>query len=531
MSRTNEKQVQQKQELFNKIWKIADELRGKVDGWDFKNYVLGLLFYRYISEDFSAYIEEDEIKHDQNFKYEHLSDSQISKDIIDELIKEKGYFIYPSQLFKNVLKNYNEETFNEDLSNAFKAIESSSYGKPSENNVRGLFNDIDLNSPKLGKTVIDRNKRIKRVLDVINNLALGDIKDSSIDIFGDAYEYLMGMYASQAGRSGGEYFTPQCVSELLVKLAIGNKKTINKIYDPTCGSGSLLLKATKVLNGIEVEEGFFGQEDNLTTYNLCRINMFLHGINYSKFNIAHDDTLLRPQHDSKKPFDIIVSNPPYSIEWEGCSNPTLINDERYRGPGVLAPKSYSDYAFILHMLHYLSSSGRAAIVCFPGIFYRKGAELKIRQYLVDNNYIDCLIQLPPNLFYGTNISVTIMILSKSKKDNSILFIDASNLYEKITNSNILTENNIDSIVSTYNARINVDNLAILVEYSKIIENNYDLTVSTYIKKKEDDETLDIESINNEIVKNINEINRLQKSINSSIYEINEIIKKRKGSEK
>ena len=277
-------------------------------------------------------------------------------------------------------------------------------------------------------------------------MKLGDYQENTIDAFGDAYEYLMGMYASNAGKSGGEYYTPQEVSELLTKLTLVGKTEVNKVYDPACGSGSLLLKFAKILGKNNVRNGFYGQEINITTYNLCRINMFLHDIDFDKFDIAHGDTLTDPAHWDDEPFEAIVSNPPYSIKWEGDNSQILINDSRFSPAGVLAPKSKADLAFIMHSLSWLASNGTAAIVCFPGVMYRSGAEQKIRKYLIDNNYIDCIIQLPDNLFYGTSIATCIMVLKKSKIDNKVLFIDASKEFVKVTNSNKMTEKHIDDIV-------------------------------------------------------------------------------------
>lgn len=515
----NDKSTQQKNELFNQIWKIADELRGQVDGWDFKQYILGFLFYRYISDDFAQYIDNIERQDNKDFQYKMLSDSEITDDHVDDIVKEKGYFIYPSQLLENILKNCDEKNLNEKLIQAFKSIEESANGKPSEENVKGLFSDIDLNSNKLGKTVIDRNKKIRLILERIKELKLGNFQDSSIDIFGDAYEFLMAMYASSAGKSGGEFFTPQEVSELLVRLAIGDKKEINKIYDPACGSGSLLLKASKFIEQRNILEGYFGQEINITTYNLCRINMFLHGINYGQFSIAHDNTLLSPHYYQKGSFDAIVSNPPYSIKWPGSDDPTLINDDRYCGPGVLAPKNNADYAFILHSLYLLSTQGKAAIVCFPGILYRKNAEEKIRKYLIDNNYIDLIIQLPANLFFGTSITTSIMVLSKSKKEAKTMFIDATNEFVKVTNSNKLSEENIEKILNTYNNRKEIQYFSKIVDNQEIANNNYDLSVSQYVEQKDNKEIIDIKVLNNEIDHISENINSLRQSISKIVKEI------------
>ena len=397
----------QRSELQSQIWKIANEVRGSVDGWDFKQYVLGTLFYRFISENFSNYIEGG----DESVNYAELDDKIITKEIIDDAIKTKGYFIYPSQLFSNIAKNANtNESLNTDLRAIFDAIENSASGYPSEKDIKGLFADFDTTSNRLGNTVKDKNARLAAVIKGIEGLDFGNFEDNQIDLFGDAYEYLISNYAANAGKSGGEFFTPQSVSKLIAKLATHGLTTINKIYDPAAGSGSLLLQAKKQFDNHVIQEGFFGQEINHTTYNLARMNMFLHNVNYDKFNIALGNTLTAPQFGDEKPFDAIVSNPPYSINWIGSDDPTLINDDRFAPAGVLAPKSKADFAFVLHCLSYLSGRGRAAIVCFPGIFYRGGAEQKIRKYLVDNNFVETVISLAPNLFYGTSIAVNILVL-------------------------------------------------------------------------------------------------------------------------
>ncbi|WP_456480051.1 type I restriction-modification system subunit M, partial [Nautilia sp.] len=424
---------EQREKLHNQIWKIANEVRGSVDGWDFKQYVLGTLFYRFISENFAKYMAGDE-----DIDYAALSDDVITLEIKEDAIKSKGYFIYPSQLFCNVVKNApNNPNLNTDLAKIFADIENSANGYQSEEDIKGLFADFDTTSNRLGKTVAEKNKRLTAVLQGVAGLDFGDFEDSKIDLFGDAYEFLISKYAANAGKSGGEFFTPQSVSKLISRLALYNQKEVNKIYDPACGSGSLLLQAKKQFDEHIIQEGFFGEEINHTTYNLARMNMFLHNINYDKFSIYHGDTLTNPAFLDERPFDAIVSNPPYSIKWIGSDDPTLINDERFAPAGVLPPKSKADFAFILHALNYLSPKGRAAIVTFPGIFYRSGAEKKIRQYLVENNYIETIIALPPNLFYGTSIAVNILILSKNKTDTKIQFIDASKFYKQQTNNNVL----------------------------------------------------------------------------------------------
>lgn len=493
------KKEQERDELHRAIWAIADELRGSVDGWDFKAYVLGMMFYRYISENLTNYINEGEWEAgDDGFDYTQLSDED-AEQARKDMINTKGFFIVPSELFCNVrARAGKDENLNMTLEAAFRHIEESAKGSPSEDNFAGLFDDLDVNSNKLGATVAKRNANLVKLMNGIADMKLGDYKDNSIDAFGDAYEYLMGMYASNAGKSGGEFFTPQEVSELLTRMAVAGKTEVNKVYDPACGSGSLLLKAAKILGKDNVRQGFFGQEINLTTYNLCRINMFLHDIDYDKFDIAHEDTLVNPQHWDDEPFEVIVSNPPYSIKWEGDDNPVLINDPRFSPAGVLAPKSKADLAFIMHSLAWLATNGTAAIVCFPGIMYRGGAEKKIRQYLIDNNFIDCIIQLPSNLFYGTSIATCIMALKKSKADNRTLFIDASAECIKVTNNNKLTEENIRHIVDEFVSRADVDHFARCVPYEEIAQNEYNLSVSTYVQPEDTREVIDIVKLNAEI---------------------------------
>ena len=512
----------ERDELHKAIWSIADDLRGSVDGWDFKQYILGIMFYRYISENISNYINEGERKAgDKNFDYATLSD-EVAESERQNLVKEKGFFILPSELFCNVCKKAkDDENLNETLEKIFNNIENSAKGAESEDDFSGLFDDIDVNSNKLGATVPKRNEKLVKILDGIAGINLGKYQDNSIDAFGDAYEFLMSMYASNAGKSGGEFYTPQEVSELLTRLAIVGKNSVNKVYDPACGSGSLLLKSAKILGKDNVRNGFYGQEINITTYNLCRINMFLHDIDYDKFNIACEDTLVSPQHWDDEPFEVIVSNPPYSIKWAGDDNAVLINDPRYSPAGVLAPKGNADYAFIMHSLSWLATNGTAAIVCFPGIFTRTNtkAEPKIRKYLVDNNFIDCIIQLPNNLFFGTDIATCVMVLKKNKKDNNTLFIDATKECIKVTNNNQLTEQNINNIIKIFESREDLEYIAKLVSSKEIAENDYNLSVSTYVEKEDTREKIDIVELNKEIDEIIAKEQELRDAINKIISEI------------
>ena len=514
------KKEQEREELHRAIWAIADDLRGAVDGWDFKSYVLGTMFYRYISENIASYINQGEIDAgNPDFRYEDMSDAE-AEQAREGLVQEKGFFILPSELFCNVrAKAVSDENLNETLETVFRHIEESAKGSSSEGQFAGLFDDYDVNSNKLGATVAKRNEKLVKLLNGVADMNLGDVKEHDIDAFGDAYEYLMTMYASNAGKSGGEFFTPADVSELLTRLGTVGKKEINKVYDPACGSGSLLLKAEKVLGRDAVRNGFFGQEINITTYNLCRINMFLHDIEFDKFDIACEDTLTNPQHWDDEPFELIVSNPPYSIKWAGDENPLLINDPRFAPAGVLAPKSKADLAFIMHSLAWLASNGTAAIVCFPGIMYRGGAEQKIRKYLVDNNFIDCIIQLPSNLFFGTSIATCIMVLKKGKTDNKVLFIDASSECVKVTNNNKLTPENINKIVDTFAQRAEESHFSHLAEYSEVQENDYNLSVSTYVEAKDTREKIDIVKLNAEIAQIVARENELRAAIDQIVAEI------------
>ena len=508
----------QRAELQSKIWKIANEVRGSVDGWDFKQYVLGTLFYRFISENFTNYIEGGDI----SINYAELDDLIITEEIKDDAVKTKGYFIYPSQLFCRIAKSANtNESLNTDLKTIFDEIENSASGYPSERDIKGLFADFNTTSNRLGNTVKDKNTRLAAVIKGVEELDFGDFQDNQIDLFGDAYEFLISNYAANAGKSGGEFFTPQCVSKLIAKLALYGQTTINKIYDPAAGSGSLLLQAKKQFDEHIIEDGFFGQEINHTTYNLARMNMFLHNVNYDKFNIALGNTLTDPQFKDEKPFDAIVSNPPYSINWIGSDDPTLINDERFAPAGVLAPKSKADFAFILYSLSYLSGKGRAAIVCFPGIFYRGGAEQKIRKYLVDNNFVETVISLAPNLFYGTSIAVNIMVLSKHKTDTKIQFIDASgeDFYKKETNNNILTDEHIEKIMQLFAGKEDKEYVSASVDKDEIAKENYNLSVSSYVEAKDTREVIDIDALNAEIKKTVKNIDRLRCEIDKIIAEI------------
>ena len=508
--------AQQRAALQRQIWQIANDVRGAVDGWDFKQYVLGALFYRFISENFASYIEAG----DDSIQYAGLPDSVITPEIRDDAIKTKGYFIYPGQLFTNVVAGaQSNESLNTDLAGIFAAIEGSASGYPSEQDIKGLFADFDTTSNRLGNTVRDKNARLTAVLKGVAELDFGSFDASHIDLFGDAYEFLISNYAANAGKSGGEFFTPQTVSGLIARLAMHKQTRVNKIYDPACGSGSLLLQAKKHFDAHIIEDGFFGQEINHTTYNLARMNMFLHNINYDKFNIQLGDTLLNPDFGEEKPFDAIVSNPPYSVKWVGADDPTLINDDRFAPAGVLAPRSKADFAFVLHSLHYLSGKGRAAIVCFPGIFYRGGAEQKIRQYLVDNNFVETVIALAPNLFFGTTIAVNILVLSRHKTDTRVQFIDASALFRKETNNNVLLDEHIEEIMQAFDSKADLAHFTKSVPFEEIADNAYNLSVSSYVEAKDTREVVDIVRLNAELKATVAKIDRLRGEIDAIVADL------------
>ncbi|MCY4148325.1 MAG: type I restriction-modification system subunit M [Gammaproteobacteria bacterium] len=510
--------LEQRAELQRRIWQIANDVRGTVDGWDFKQYVLGSLFYRFISENFASFIEAG----DDSINYTNLPDDVITPEIKDDAIKTTGYFIYPSQLFSNVVANAaNNDHLNNDLADIFSSIEASASNSSSEDDISGLFADFDTTSNRLGNTVKAKNDRLTKVLQGVAELDFGKFQENKIDLFGDAYEFLISNYAANAGKSGGEFFTPQNVSKLIAQIAMHGQTSVNKIYDPACGSGSLLLQAKKQFDDHMVEDGFFGQELNHTTYNLARMNMFLHNINYDKFSIQLGNTLTEPHFADDKPFDAIVSNPPYSVKWVGSDDPTLINDDRFAPAGVLAPKSKADFAFVLHAVNYLSSKGRAAIVCFPGIFYRSGAEQRIRKYLIDNNFVETVISLAPNLFYGTSIAVNILVLAKNKTSNDVQFIDASgeDFFQKETNNNVMHDDHVAKIMELFDNKVIVEHVTETVPYERVVENDYNLSVSSYVEPRDTREVIDITVLNAELKEIVTKIDQLRADIDVIVAEI------------
>ena len=511
------------QKLRSQLWTVANTLRGNMSASDFMYFTLGFIFYKYLSEKIELYANEELKEDGMTFKEAWESDDEELKvDLKEACVQDLGYFVEPEYLYSTIISMIDRrENILPALERSLKKIEDSTIGQESEDDFGGLFSDIDLASPKLGKTADDKNKLISDVLVALNGIDFG-LKDAQeIDILGDAYEYMIGQFAAGAGKKAGEFYTPQEVSQILAEIVITGKQRLKTVYDPTCGSGSLLLKFAKILGKENVRQGFYGQEINLTTYNLCRINMFLHDIDYDKFDIANEDTLTKPQHWDNEPFEAIVSNPPYSTKWKGSDDPLLINDPRFSPAGILAPKSYADMAFIMHSLSWLATSGVAAIVCFPGIFYRGGAEQKIRKYLIENNFIDCIIQLPSNLFFGTSIATCIMVLKKSKTSNDVLFIDASAECVKVTNNNKLTDTNIENILRLFTERKDVEYTAKVVPNATIGENDFNLSVSTYVEKQDTREKVDIKELNKQIAEIVAREQVLRDEIDKIIAEINE----------
>lgn len=475
MARKSEKRTIQKI-----MWDLLTELRGQIDGWDFKNYSLTMIFYKFLSENFEQYINNNEKESgDENFKYSEITNAEAEEDFKSSLLEYPGYFIKPSELFCNIHKNANtNENLNVSIKDAFNNIQASTIGTEAEENIKGIFDDFDVSTSKLGKDVKEKNETLRKLVNCIATLSFGSAHSGLVsDTFGDMYEYLMGMYAKNAGKSGGEYFTPPEVSTLLSRIVMIGKKEVKNIYDPTCGSGSLLLKGAKVIGAKNIKKGFYGQELNNTTYNLCRENMMLHNIQPDQMDIKNGNTLANPMHRSEK-FEIIVSNPPYSTKWE--TDALTINDERFAPAGVLAPSTKADYAFLQHVIYQLAPNGVAGIVLPHGILFRGGTEGTIRKHFIDNNYIETIISLPANLFYGTGIPTIIMVFKKERQNSDILFIDASKCFEKDKNQNVLRDADIEKIYDAVLNRKDVENFARLVNKDEIIRNEYNLNIPRYI---------------------------------------------------
>ena len=437
-----------------------------------------------------------------------------------QIVNAKGFFILPSQLFINVANAASKNPeLNTTLANNFKAIEQSAIGTASENDVRGLFSNFNTNDNGLGATVAARNELLTTLLESVRDLNFSTYIESGLDVFGICYEHLIKMYALNSGTKGGEFYTPSEVSYLVAKMAAAGCTSVNKVYDPACGSGSLLLNFNLVLGAKNVEDGFYGQEINLRTYNLCRMNMFLHNVNYDHFDIRCEDTLLRPQHTLDEPFDAIVSNPPYAIPWPGDSDATLIGDPRFAPAGVLAPRSRADFAFTMHMLSWLSAQGTAAIVEFPGILYRGGAEQKIRRYLVSNNYVDTVVQLPQNMFFGTTIATCLLVLKKNKSDNRVCFIDASNEFGHEGNKNKLNAENIDRIYNAYMKKEEEPHFCHVVTTADIEAEDFNLSVSTYMEQEDTREQVNIKELNQRIAEIVEHEQQLRTEIDAIVKDL------------
>ncbi|QCZ36599.1 type I restriction-modification system subunit M [Mycoplasma nasistruthionis] len=517
-----------KTELRKAVMAIANKNRGKLNSYEFAPYVFGALFYRFLSTKITNYINEQE-QDVQNYNYEldfeTFSDENISnnsdiKETVKYIADDLGYFIKPSDLFNNVLKKVDtNENLNQDLRRIFVSIVESSKGKDSEEDFEGLFDTFDFNKSALGNNLSEKNEFFAYILKEINNIPIDSVEDSGIDVFGEVYEYLISAYGNDSNREAGAYFTPETVSVLLSKIVTNGKTEIDSIYDPTCGTGSLLLQTRKIHGEGFVKNGYFGQEIKNESYNLARMNMFLHDLNFTEFKIRLGDTLKEPYFVNQK-FEAVVSNPPYSLKWNLDKNPVLLQDERFQNAGVLAPSSKADLAFVLHSLHYLSAKGVAAIVCFPGVFHRGGAEQKIRQYLVENNYIDTIIELPQNLFFGTGISTYILVMKKNKQnDRNIMFINASKLFKKEGKHNILTDENIAQIIDLFSSRKEEQYLSKIVTPDEIKENNYNLSVSNYVEIENTKPVIDIKELNAKIKATSKKINELRAEIDQIIEEL------------
>lgn len=512
---------EQKRLLEQQLWKIADELRGKMDADEFRDYILGFIFFKYLSE--KQYIFANELLETETVKdYLKVTNVEDLEAIRDDSLIKLGYFLKPDELFCSIAKKGNGNTESEsnfileDLERILNGIEQSTMGTDSEDDFNKLFEDLDLSSTKLGRTVDARNKLIAKVLQHLDKIDFA-LKEADSDVLGDAYEYLIGQFASGAGKKAGEFYTPQQVSKILAKIVATGKKRIKAVYDPTCGSGSLLLRVSRET---EVSE-FFGQELNRTTYNLARMNMILHGVHYSKFDIKQEDTLVEPQHFDMR-FEAIVANPPFSANWKGKDNPLNENDERFSQYGRLAPVSAADFAFVQHMIHQLADNGTMACVLPHGVLFRGAAEETIRQYIIEKqNYLDAVIGLPANIFYGTSITTCILVLSKCRvNDDTILFIDASKEYEKEGNKNKLTEENIDKIINTYRERKTIDKFSYVAPISEVKENDYNLNIPRYVDTFEEDEPIDLTEIANELKALEDEIIKTDKTIADFCQQLN-----------
>ena len=485
----------QKQRLEQQLWNIANELRGKMGADEFRDYILGFIFYKYLSE--KQHIFANELLETEDVKdYTNVTELDDIEAIREESLEKLGYFLHPNELFNAVTIRGNADTKGksnfilEDLQGILNSIEQSTMGTESEDDFNQLFEDLDLGSTKLGRSVEARNTLIAKVLSHLNKIDFA-LEDAESDVLGDAYEYLIAQFASGAGKKAGEFYTPQQVSKILAKLVTMDKKRIKSAYDPACGSGSLLLRISR-----EADVGeFFGQELNRTTYNLARMNMILHDVHYSKFDIKQEDTLEHPAHLDRS-FDVVVANPPFSAKWKGKDNPLNETDDRFSQYGALAPITKADFAFVQHMIYQLNGSGTMAVVLPHGVLFRGAAEGKIREYIIkEQNYLDAVIGLPANLFYGTSIPACILVFKKCRvHDDDILFIDASTEFDKVGNQNALTDAHVAKIIETYAKRESLDKYAYVAPLSEVAENDYNLNIPRYVDTFEEEEPVDIDAV-------------------------------------
>lgn len=514
----------QKKQLEQQLWNIANTLRGKMNADEFRDYILGFIFYKYLSEKMFRYadfiLKQDGIKYSE-IKEDTAKGKEYIEAIKEEALSKLGYFLKPSELFSDVAKRGNSDNEGEnnfileDLQKILNNIQLSTMGTESEDDFDNLFEDLDLTSTKLGRTESAKNELIAKVLSHLDKIDF-HLENTELDVLGDAYEYLIGQFASGAGKKAGEFYTPQEVSKVLAKLVTTGKSKLKSVYDPTCGSGSLLLRVAR-----EVQEvsNFYGQELNRTTYNLARMNMILHDVHYRKFDIKQEDTLEHPQHLDKK-FEAIVANPPFSAQWS--ASPLFMTDDRFSQYGRLAPSSKADFAFVQHMIHLLAENGTMAIVLPHGVLFRGGAEQHIRKYLIeDRNYLDAVIGLPANVFYGTSIPTCILVFKKCRENpEDILFIDASQYFEKVKNQNVLREQDIDKIISTYRDRIEEDKYSKRATLKEITGNDYNLNIPRYVDTFEAEDSIDINKLADELVELDKHIAETDKIIAGYCKELN-----------
>lgn len=488
---------EQKKILEQQLWNIANTLRGKMNADEFRDYILGFIFYKYLAEKMEIYansiLEEDQIQF-RDIKEDTPKGLEYIEAIREEALETLGYFLKPSELFSEITKRGDNNFILEDLQKILTNIQLSTMGTQSEEDFEDLFSDMDLNSNNLGRTADARNTLIVKVLKHLDEIDF-KLNDTELDVLGDAYEYLIGQFASGAGKKAGEFYTPQEVSKILAKIVTTGKNRLKSVYDPTCGSGSLLLRVAREVKDVN---NFYGQEMNRTTYNLARMNMILHGVHYRQFDIKQEDTLEHPQHLNDMPFEAIVANPPFSAKWS--ANPLFLNDDRFSQYGRLAPSSKADFAFVQHMIYHLAENGTMAIVLPHGVLFRGAAELHIRKYLIEQkNYLDAVIGLPANIFYGTSIPTCILVFKKCKEDpDHILFIDASKEFEKVKNQNMLREEHIDKIVDTYRNRTTIEKYSHLATLKEVEENDYNLNIPRYVDTFEEEEEIDIHAVMKEI---------------------------------